>query len=72
MIHEIMNLHSKITTKEIVRIVLPEELEIEVGRDDLLKETPTDMLRIIRANGNIVTINPRFVVMVCTRERREF
>ena len=70
MLTEIKNLHTQISHDQLVRVILTRpNLEICIGRDDIFKVTQSGMLRIVRANGNITSINPEFIVMVCPMKR---
>ena len=70
MLTEIKNLHTKINKDQMVRIVTSRQnFEIMIDKTDLIKTTKSGMLRIIRANGNITSINPEFIVMTCIVKR---
>ena len=69
MLNEIIYLHSKMKSTEAVRIITLGQ-NYMVDKTDLLKKTETDMLRVCRADGHIFTINPNYIVGVCTLPRR--
>jgi hypothetical protein len=70
MLTEIKNLHTQINKDQMVRIVtIRNNFEICIDRTDIIKCTKSGMLRIIRANGNITSINPEFIVMTCIVKR---
>ena len=65
MIMEIEFLHGKINHEECVRVVLGRNgWETHIDKTDLIKNE-RGLLRIIRANGNITTVNPDWIAMVC-------
>jgi len=66
MITEIDFLHRKIKKGECVRIILTVKgWEVGIDKTDLLKETDSGMLRIVRANGRLTVINPEHIAMAC-------
>ena len=70
MLTEIKNLHTQIDHDHMVRIILTRpNLEVSIGKDDIIRVTQSGMLRIVRANGNITSINPEYIVMVCPMKR---
>ena len=70
MLTEIKNLRTQIGHDQMVRVILTRpNLEVSIGRDDIIKVTQSGMLRIVRANGNITSINPEYIAMVCPMKR---
>ena len=66
MINEIKNLHNQIPKDQLIRVILNvENFEIAIAPEDVIKETNSGMLRIIRANGNITSVNPEHIAMIC-------
>ena len=65
MINEIEFLHRKLKKSECVRLILSEKWEISIDKTDLLKETDSGMLRIVRASGRCTAVNPKHVLMAC-------
>ena len=71
MITEINYLHSKLTKDDAVRIItIKENQSYMIDKTDLLKETETGMLRVVRADGRLFTINPEYILAVCTLPKR--
>lgn len=69
MLQEVLWMHSRINKNECMRIVLTVKgWEIHCDKTDLVGEF-NGCLRIVRANGRIVTINPEQIVMVCTMNK---
>ena len=69
MIEELKFVHSRLTSKQCMRIILTrKDWEVHCDKTDLVGEF-NGCFRIIRANGRIVTINPTHVVMVCTMNK---
>jgi len=70
MLTEIKNLHTQINHDQMVRVImLRSDFETRIDKTDILKVTKSGMLRIVRSNGNITSINPEFIVMVCIIRR---
>ena len=70
MISEILNMHSQINHNEQVRLILSRnDWETVIGKTDIIKVTDTGMLRIIRANGKLTSVNPTHIVLACISEK---
>ena len=70
MIYEILNMHSQINHNEVIRLILTRNgWEITIDKTDLIKVTDTGMLRIIRAKGNLTSVNPAHVALACISEK---
>ena len=55
---------------EVVRVILSvQNWEVTINHDDMIHTTKTGMLRIVRANGRLTSINPEHIIMVCTSRR---
>ena len=66
MIYEILNMHSQINHQQQVRLILiRNDWETVIGKTDIIKITDTGMLRIVRANGNLTSVNPEHIVLAC-------
>ena len=72
MIEEIKFLHSKLTSDEVLRIVLiRNDWEIKADKTDIIGEF-NGMIRIVRSNGTITSINPDAIAIICTMKRRAY
>ena len=70
MIQELQFIHSRLSNDECMRIILSREgWEITVDKTDIVGPF-NEAFRIIRANGNITSINPDKVVAICTMKKR--
>ena len=70
MLKELQFIHSKLTKDQCMRVILTREgWDIMVDKTDLIGAF-NGTFRIIRANGNITSINPNEVVAICTMEKR--
>lgn len=71
MLTEIKNLHTQLNHDECIRVILARDnYEVHIDRTDILKTTKSGMLRIARKDGRITSVNPSFIVMVCTINKR--
>ena len=68
LIHEIENLHKQINHDQLIKVVV-NNMDVIIAKDDIIHTTPTGMVRIVRANGNITSINPEFIVLCCIVRR---
>lgn len=69
MIKELTFLHSKLNHEECLRIILlRNDWEITVDKTDILGEF-NGMIRIVRASGRLVSINPNAIAVVCTMRK---
>ena len=70
MLNEIKLLRKQAGKDEIVRVVLlRNNWEVTINHDDILHITETGMLRIVRPNGRLTSINPSHISMICTSKR---
>ena len=70
MLQELCWIHSKLSSEEVMRIVLTREnYEIHVDKTDLVGIF-NNCFRIVRKDGRIASINPEQVAMVCTMNKR--
>ena len=69
MLDRIFWLHGKLSKDQVMRIILSREnWEVTIDKTDLIK-SDDGCLTILRANGNIMVINPDHVVTICTMKR---
>ena len=72
MIEEIKFLHSRLTPDEVLRVVLTRnDWEVNIDKTDLLNDF-NGVIRVVRKDGRITSINPSAVAMVCTMKRRAY
>lgn len=72
MIHEIQFHLDRLADNEELRIVLiRKDWEIHVDNKALIHQTD-GMIRIVRSNGRVVSINPSQIMMLCTMKKGDF
>ena len=73
MIDEIKLQRKQSSKDEVIRVILTRDnWEVTINNDDLIHVTDTGMLRIVRANGRLTSVNPEHIIMVCTTKRGAF
>ena len=73
MLNEIKLQRKQSNKDEVVRVILSvPKWEVTRNHDDLIHVTDTGMLRIVRANGRLTSINPEHITLVCTSKRGAF
>ena len=73
MIDEIKLQRQQAGKDEVIRVILVRDnWEVTINNDDLIHETDSGMLRIVRANGRLTSINPEHICMVCISKRGAF
>lgn len=73
MIDEIKLQRKQAGKDEVIRVILiRDNWEVTINNDDLIHVTDNGMLRIVRANGRLTSINPEHICMVCTSKRGAF
>ena len=71
MILEIYNQFSQLDHEHCIRIITSvKDWEISISKDDIIKQTDTGMLRIVRPNGNVTAVNPDHIVLTCILNKR--
>lgn len=73
MIDEIKLQRKQSSKDEVIRVILiRDNWEVTINHDDMIHTTETGMLRIVRANGRLTSINPEHICMVYTTKRGAF
>ena len=69
MYNELKNLQKLCDKGENIKILTDTDYKTFIGKNDLMDLVGTNLVRIVRNNGAIVTINTDHIVVACINKR---